>query len=472
MCPKTKRPVGYRIVLILVLAAFGVSASASDNQLAAAVKSQDAAAVRALLKQKVDVNVPQPDGATALHWAAYWNDLETVDLLIGAGARVNAANVYGVTPLSLACTNRNAAMVEKLVTTGADANATTSTGETVLMTCAHTGSPVAVKALLAHDASLNAKEKLQGQTALMWAAAEGHADVVRILVEAGADIRARSIVTRHFICFEQQCGHENKNEYRERGAFTPLLFAARHGDLESVRVLLAAGADIEETAADGYTALLVASHRHHTELATFLLEQGANPNASGPGYSALHTAVLRSDVDLVKALLAHGATPNARITKAAPMNRFDYGWILPLSVVDYTPFLLAAKYVEVEIMRALLAGGGDPLVTASDGTTPLMVAAGVGWGGGSKDRRERTLDAADVNAELDDEGRTLEAVKLVLNAGADVSAANRSGNTALHGAATIGFKNVLQYLVEKGGKLDVRNKAGATPSALLDRVTP
>jgi uncharacterized protein len=455
------------IVPVLILLGVGASASAAgDNRLIDAVKSQDAVAVRALLKQKVEINVPQPDGGTALHWAAYSNDLEIVEQLIAAGAKVNAANIYGVTALSLACTNRNAAMVEKLVAAGADVNAATSTGETVLMTCARTGSPLAVKALLSHRANANVKEKLDGQTALMWAAAEGHADVLRVLIEGGADIQARSNVTRHFICFEAQCGHENKNEYRELGAFTPLLFAARNGDLESVRVLLAAGAKIEETAADGYTALLVASHRRYTQLGEFLLEQGANPNASGPGYSALHTAVLRSDVELVKALLAHGAQPNVRITKATPQNRFDYGWILPLSVVHYTPLLLAARYVEVEIMRALLAAGADPALAADDGTTVLMLAAGIG---GKKDRRDRTVDPAEVNAQFEDEGPALEAVKLVLAVGSDVNATNKAGNTALHGAASVGFKNVLQYLVKEGGKSDAKNKAGATPSALLKK---
>ena len=470
---KGKCPAGFTIAIIVVMTAGGASANADEMQLAEAAKRQDTAAVRALLENKVDVNIPQPDGATALHWAAYWDDLKTLELLLSAGARATVANDYGVTPLSLACTNRNGAMVEKLVAAGADPNAASSTGETVLMTCAYTGSPVAVKALLSAGANVNANERLQGQTALMWAAAEGHTAVVRLLVEAGADIGARSQVTRHFICFEQQCGHKNKNEYRERGAFTPLLFAARRGDVDSARVLLSAGASLEETAADGYTPLMVASHSRHTPLAKFLLDQGADPNRSGAGYSALHTAVVRGDVELVNVLLAHGADPNARITKPAPMTRFDYGWILPLEVVGYTPLLQAAKYAEVEIMRALLAGGADPSATTTEGTTALMAAVGVGLGaGGSRDRRGRTLDAAEVGAELDDEPRTLEAVRLLLDTGsADVNATNASGGTALHVAATNGFKHVLQYLAERGGKLDVTNKAGATPLTLLDRVS-
>jgi ankyrin repeat protein len=457
------------VVVAALLQAAGAAAGSNEAELAAAVKLQDPVAVRRLLQQRVDVNIAQPDGATALHWAAYWNATDTVDLLIGAGARVNVANAFGITPLALACTNRNAAIVDRLLKAGANPNTSSSSGETPLMTCAYTGSPEAVKLLMAHGADVNARETAKGQTALMWAAAEGHSDIVKALVENGADVRARTMVTRHLVCFRVQCGKDAATETVERGAFTPLLFAARRGDVESVRILLAAGTDIEGRAADGYSPLLLASHSDHLPLVRFLLEQGANPNATGVGYTALHTAILRGDVAVVQALLAAGGDPNARITKPAPMERFSYGWmVLPEAVVGGTPFFLAAKYLEIDIMHALLAAGADPHAALQDGTTPLMAAAGLGWGGGaSADRRGRTLDTAEVNIELDDEARTLAAVRVALDAGNAASASNKAAGTAMHGAASHGYKKVLQYLVDHGGSLDVKDGAGDTPAQLI-----
>jgi ankyrin repeat protein len=467
-----RQPVGIGLVFAvsLVLAKGAAAAGGSKNaDLAAAARRQDIAAVRTLLQQKADVNGAQPDGATALHWATYRNAADVVDLLLDAGARVNVANVYGVTPLSLACTNRNATIVDRLLRAGANPNTASSTGETPLMTCAYTGSAAAVKALLSHGATVNASEGSHGQTALMWAAGEGHSEVVKLLVEAGADVRARSNVSRHLVCFLVQCGKGAATEYMERGAFTPLLFASRRGDVASARILLDAGGSLEERAADGYSPLMVATHSDHLPLTKFFLERGANPNASGVGYTALHTAVLRGDPALVRLLLDAGADPNVRITKPAPMERFSYGWmVLPEAVVSGTPFYLAAKYVEVEIMRALLAAGADPQLALKDGTTPLMAAAGTGWGiGGSADRRGRTLDIAAVAIELDDEAGTLAAVKLALDAGNDASATNQSGTTAMHGAAAHGYKQVLQSLVDRGGSLDVKDGAGSTPAELM-----
>jgi len=427
-----------------------------------------------LINRGANVNALLPDGATALHWAVHWNDDEAVELLLRARAAVNVSNEYGITPISLACTNRSDRLVSRLLAAGADPNSASDTGETALMTCAYTGNVAAVRSLLLRGADMNRRERLESQTALMWAAAQGHQDVVKALLDAGADFRARSREREHFICFTTQCGNgetQQRNAGRvSRGGYSAILFAARNGDVGSVKALLDAGASIEERGADGYSPLLLATHSGHTELTTFLLERGTNPNASVVGYSALHTAVLRGDLEMTKALLAAGATVDSRITKAAPMERFTDKWmVLPLAVVGYTPLQMAAKYVETPIIRALLAAGADPSVTDADGTTLLMDAAGVNINrNGSTDRRGRTVDVAVVTAMNKDEDRILEAVQALIEAAVDVNAANRAGDTALHGAAAgMAMRRVFQYLVDKGADPNVKNKRGRTPRSVL-----
>ena len=306
-------------------------APANDLRLIQAIKGKDVVAVRALLKAHVDVNATQGDGSTALHWAVHYDDLTTVDLLLRAGSRANVANDLGVTPLYLACTNRNAAMVEKLLQAEADPNAKLLNGETVLMNCGRTGNAAAVKALIAAGAKVNAKEPEHDQTALMWAAAEKHPDVVRVLLDAGADFRARSRTYTQIVTSEvtQRAGREELNYTVLRGGSTPLLFAARSGDVESVGALLTAGADVNDTLPDGMGALVLAAQSGNGLVARLLLEKEADPNASTIGYTALHAAVLRSDLSLVNHLLAHGANPNARITKGTPLRRNSQDFNLP-----------------------------------------------------------------------------------------------------------------------------------------------
>src|SRR5262245_56162867 len=298
----------------------------ADSRLIDAVKKRDVEAVRALLNARplrADVNATLGDGATALHWAAHRDDLTIVDLLVRAGARAGAAGDLGTTPLHLACTNRNGAMVERLLAAGAGANAALTNGETVLMTCARAGDVRATRALVAHGADVNAKERAHQQTALMWAVAQRHPDVVRLLIDARADVRARSLTYPQTVVGEQtqRAGREALNYTVLRGGATPLLFAARVGDLESARLLVAAGADVNDAQPDGVSALVLAAHSGNGSVGALLLEHGADPNAFGSGYTALHAAVLRSDVQLVKALLAHGANPNVRMTKGTPMRR-------------------------------------------------------------------------------------------------------------------------------------------------------
>ena len=453
------RPVAAWMAALLLAS---TAAAAADARLTEAVRSRDHAAVRALLDGGADVNVPGEDGATVLHWAVRGDDLRTVELLLRAGAEPGAANDYGVTPLSLACINRNAAMVGKLLAAGADPNAATSMGETVLMTCAGTGSAAAVSALLDHGASnIDAKEASQGQTALMWAAAQGYPDIVRILLERGAPIDARTKSRSLLVSLEGGAGGTDPGEVR-LGGFTSLLFAARQGSVESARLLLDAGADVNDTAPDGASALVVAGFSGHGELGAFLLERGADPDAGGAGYAPLHTAVLRGDAAFVKALLAHGADPNVRMTRGSRVPRRTNWWLLPSYLVGGTPYLLAAKFAEVEIMRILHAHGADPFLAAKDGTTPLMMAAGARWSNREYDRRERAVPIELARAMQADDRGNLAATALALELGADVNAQNEAGETALHAAVYKAWQRVVDLLAEHGGRLDIKDKSGRT----------
>jgi ankyrin repeat protein len=454
--------------IALLASSLGLAA-AGEAPLIDAVKSKNLDEVRALLKQRADVNATHGDGSTALLWASHLDDLAAADLLIRAGANVNAANDIGVTPLYLACTNRNGRMVNRLVTERANPNAVLLSGETVLMECARTGALDAVKALLAGGANLNAAGSSHQQTALMWAAARRHPKVVAVLIEFGADVRARSRTYRSTVTSEGQ-GLEKRKDPAElnytvlRGGSTPLLFAARADDAESARLLLAAGADVNDALPDGTSALTLAAHSGNESVAMLLLEKGADPNGAAIGYTALHAAVLRGELELVKALLARGANPNALITAGTPIRRSSQDFALPKGLIGATPYFLAAKFLEVPIMRALAAAGADPKLGTPDGTTPLMAAAGVG-ASLSSDRRGVGTD--DGGGTLEPQSRILDAVQAAIDLGGDVNAANQAGNTALHGAAFLGYDSVVQRLVDRNAMINAKNKRGQTPLAML-----
>ncbi len=254
--------------------------AASEAQVADAVRSRDQAKLRALLDRRADVNVALPDGATALHWAVHFDDLATTELLIRAGARVGAANELGATPLYLACLNRNAVIADRLLAAGANPNAALLSGESALMTAARTGSGDVVKALVARGAAVNYQEPAHGETALMWAVAGRHSDVVRTLVEVGADVQARTKPRHRRVQVGQRFSdHDARTTaYTDLGGFTPLLFAVQQGDLESLEVLVKAGADVNDVAASGTSALVVAAHSGRRAAAMALLERGADAN--------------------------------------------------------------------------------------------------------------------------------------------------------------------------------------------------
>ncbi len=452
--------------MTVLLSVASLPAGAADVRLKEAVRSGDDDAVRAVIEQGVDVNAPEGDGATVLHWAARWDNAAAVDLLLDAGARPAAANAYGVTPLSLACINRSTLVVGRLLDAGADPSAVTSMGETVLMTCARTGAADAVRALLDAGAdNVDARESSRGQTALMWAVAQGHPDVVRVLVEYGADVHART-ETRSLLVSLGGRGAERAGNL-PLGGFTPLLFAARQGSVDSARLLLDAGADVNETAPDGASVLVVASFSGHGELAGFLLNRGAEPNAGGAGYTALHTAVLRADAPLVKTLLAYGGDPDVRLTKGSRVPRATNWWVLPGSLAGATPFLLAAKYADVGIMRVLADGGADPFLPMRDGTTPLMMAAGANWPNGEIDRHDRRVPPEVAEALHADEGPNLEAVRLALALGSEANASNEAGDTALHSAVFKAWPAVVQLLVDHGGDLHAANERDRTPRQMM-----
>ena len=452
---------------ILLIAGSGLMLTAisyaAGTEAANAAENRDREALRALVQQRGNVNAAQPDGTTALHWAAHWNDLEGVNLLLRAGADAKAVNRYGATPLSEAAALGNAQMIEALLKAGADPKTlTTPDGETVLMTAARAGNADAVTVLLAHGADVNASENYRGQTALMWAAAERHPAVVKLLLEHGADWKLRS--------------HERETKMPKlsaassvtpmaRGGLTAFLFAAREGDVDTAKVMLAAGVDIDQVDADGTNALVVSILNKHYSFAKFLLDRGANPNiADEKGRAALYAAIDSRNEDysalptrkeddplgseeIIQALLDRGANPNAQLTKNLPgRSGMDSGD----TTLDAgtTPLMRAARAGDAAVMRMLLAKGADPKLTTREGNSAFLFAAGVGY-------RDKNTRGAESGA--------LEAVKIGLEQGQDIHQTNAKDETALHGAALRGADSIVQYLVEHGAKLDAKTKQGFTP---------
>ena len=459
------------IATVMLCAAPGWAAGPPDLRLVEAAAKADVVEVRALIQQGDDVNAPYGDGATALHWAVHWDNQEMANLLIRAGAAVDASNDLGVTPLWLAGQNGNAAVAERLLTAGANPNLALVSGETPLMAAARGGNARLVELLIAAGADVNAKEKRQGQTALMWAASQKHTRVAQLLVASGADVRARTNEWMEYVQFAGGAtlgvlGGETELPQHRNGGYTPLMFSARSGGVETAKVLLAAEADIDEPTGSGTTPLVVAAHSGFGGFGALLLDRGADPNLAAGGYTALHAAILRSDLALVKALLAHGADPNARIEKATPVGRSSDDYALTLSLIGAPPFWQAASYNDLEIMRALVAGGANPSLTTPDGKTPLAAALRPA---GRGDRRSTGANERTI----------LEAVKLIVGQHVDVNAADdKSGDTPLHIAATavvgargsssdaaLGFPSIVQYLVDKGADLDLANHNGQTPLA-------
>ena len=455
-----------------------IAFAAARSEVADAAMNKNKEALRALLEKKADVNAPQTDGATALHWAVRWDDSEMADLLIKAGAKVKIANREGATPLFLACENGSASMIEKLLKAGEDANAVVLThGETALMMAARSGKVDAVKVLLDRGADVNAKENLGGTTALMWAADENHAAIVRLLAEHGADVNQQAkIVTppagrrggngggpnpgaaaAAAAAAAEAAAEDYVPPPKVKGGLTALVMAARNDNTDAVNALLAAAADINRTSGDGTSPLLAAVQNGFYDVGALLLDKGANPNvANNKGWTPLYIAVknrnletgtipLPSNVgalDFIKLLLDKGADPNLRISADTEVHSgFKAQW---LKEAGATPFFRAAVSGDLTVMKLLMAKGADPLLATSDRTTPLMGAAGIGWSDGFSHEYS--------------EKETIEAIQLLLDKGSDVNAVNDQGMTALHGAAHKAANQAIVLLVDRGARLDVRDK--------------
>jgi hypothetical protein len=439
-----------RTGIVVFAALLTMGAVRADPLLVDAAKERDWDAVRRLVEGGADVGASAPDGATALHWASYWDDVGAAALLLRAGAAANATNDLGATPLWNASLNGSAAMVRALLAAGADPNAALLSGETPVMTSARTGSPDVLELLLAAGADPNTRAT-RGQTALMWAASQGHADAVRVLLRHGADVHVRSDTWSQVMAVPPHADPANQQSV-PHGGHTALLFGVRTGDLASARLLVEAGADVNDADAWGVSATVLAAHSGFADLVEMLLEAGADPDAAAAGFSALHLAVLRRDVAMVRTLLAHGADPNARIATWTPTRRASADWSIHPSLMGATPFWIAARFGQPDAMRLLGEHGADPHFvhevtyvgaagsfgseSRTEATNTLMAAAGMGGPrnlGGFIDPHPAAAEAL-----------SLEAVKVALEFGVDRAAKDLEGWTATERSR---YPTVREYLV-------------------------
>ncbi len=484
----------------LLLVAVCLYGATNDFRLMDAVKRGDAGAVKAMLAAGADPNQASADGSTPLHWAVHEENLEITDALLKAGAKAEAASRYRMTPLTLAAEAGNAALINRLLDAGADPNGTSEEGQTALMTASLNGKTDAIRALIRRGAKINLAEAYKGQTALMLAAGEGNTAAAEQLIEFGAELRAKS-----------------------KAGYTPLLFAVRNNRYQTAKFLLEHGGNPNDTIPDGTSALHMAVLNADFDLASLLLDFKANPNVLDPRGYPIHIVVWLhkpgappdfamngvdpqpvpqpsgrlSHVDILKKLLAKGADPNAKVaftestfvpvgglSKNPPLMQIGRHY---LAYVGATPFYLAARNGDVEMMKILAEAGADPKMPTKYGVTPLMGAACLDYYEG-----ETAGPFSGVT-----EAERLEAVKLAVKLGNDVNARTNFGDykmtgtpektilgypdnikdllnlgvgdmrfngmTALHGAVICNQPSIVQYLIDQGAKVDAKNTLGWTP---------
>lgn len=456
--------IGAAVIAATMLSAVPASAAG----LVDAVKSGDRAAVTSLLRARADVNAAEPDGTTALHWAVRTGDEAVVTLLLAAGAKATVTNRYGVTPLALAAAGAGVRIIEALLEAGADPLEVSREGETLLMTASRAGNLGAVRLLLGRGVDPNAAEAWQGQTALMWAAAANHGDIVGVLLEAGAtaDAAARVSAGQPRLPRGEGVAIQASHSNFPKGGLSALHFAAREGTIAAVRALADARVTLDVVDPDGITPMHLAIINGHFDLAALLVERGADVNkADRVGRTPLFMAVDAHSMewlfsrpvpepsgeltalDLATRLLEKGARVDAALT-GRPFILHHNATGNRNITEGATPFFRATTTSDVAMMRLLLDHGADPARVTRNGTTPVMALAGLNW--------------VEISS-LGTEDESLEGLRLLLDRGADVNAVNALGETAVHGAAQRGADRIVEFLAEQGATLDVKNKEGRTP---------
>ena len=468
--------IGVACLVVVSALVMALPTLAAEAPVADAAMNGDLDRVRSLLAEDAEVNAAQGDGMTALHWAAFRDDLDMGAAVLAAGADVSATTRVGaITPLAMAATNGNAAMIDALVAAGADVNGVTATGQTPLMAAAMSGSAGAVISLVDHGVFVNSRETANGQTALMFAAWENRPEAIRALVSRGAHIGLMSFIVSMIEPRLDEYGNPIPQRRRRvpggnsiMGGMTALLYAARDGNLEAVRALVEGGADVDQASGgDGTAPMVIAIANGQYTVARYLLDQGANPNAANiDGLTPLYATVnmrhapvswapnpltdqeVVTSLELLRALVDRGADPNAPVRRKlwfSPTSH-DRSWVDPTGA---TPFWRAAQSSDVDAMRLLVAAGADATRPTTGGTTPLMVAAGIGWVG---------------NFTQNAPGALMDAVRYSVELGGDVNAVDARGFTALHGAAGRGDLEMVRYLVELGANVDAVNRDGNSPA--------
>ena len=453
-----------RKIIIAALLFFASQVSAQNLPIVVSLaKEQKWEELSSLLADGLNPNVVYGDGTTALHWASYHNSSEAADNLLSSGADVNATTDLGVTPLWLAAENGSIEMVEALIEAGADPSIQLLSGETTVMAAAQTGNGAVVRTLLEAGGDPNVAVTRE-QTALMWASGRGHSDVVAALIDHGADLNARSEIREHYVKSEkEQDSHPDYKYWTELGGNTPLIFAARSGDLRSVQLLVDAGADVNQLSAFGTSPMIMAIHGSNTEALEYLIENGADIESHESGHTALHAAVQRGNSDAVNVLIKHGANLEAILEKPTPVRRQSTDYNFHDALIGATPLWLAARFSEPKIMEALIEAGADPMVInhmsypaqrmlehfiRDEGEINLLMAA-VGMGHarlrvswGTVERRAGQLQ--------DRESLILDSVLVALAAGAEVNTKNAEGETALAFAKQRRYESVASVLEASG----------------------